>query len=430
MINEEIIDLESLSEDRYERQKRLPWFEQERLEKSRTLVVGAGTLGNEICKNLALIGVGEIWLIDIDIVERVNLNRSILMREDDIGTRKIDALKKHIENVNSDVSVYGINADVIWDVGAGFYKDFDVVISGLDGREARVYLNRYCYMVGTPLVDGAIEGLKGSVQVIMPPHTPCYECTFSDLDYKLLNIRYSCPGLPIAAMKAGKVPMIATTSSIIAGVQVQEALKIIHGIDSSLAGKKFYFDGSLNETITYSIKKRELCTGHYFLYDNDVSLVNSHRGIDQTAGELKNELKDKFAGEFNSKGEFNKDGEFNKEDNFTDINESENFNADNLKNGEINLMHDHEIAYGSECLKCGYKREFIKLLGRVDESDAICPGCGSLLRFDTSTEMKHDDITLRDYCVPHFAILRARYGDNFYFISLNSGRDDILRDLG
>ncbi|ODS40010.1 MAG: hypothetical protein A7315_09895 [Candidatus Altiarchaeales archaeon WOR_SM1_79] len=76
-MNNEVIDLTSLSEDRYERQKRIIWWDQDVLGDAKVLVVGAGTLGNEICKNLALIGVGEIWVVDNDTVEMVNLNRCV-----------------------------------------------------------------------------------------------------------------------------------------------------------------------------------------------------------------------------------------------------------------------------------------------------------------------------------------------------------------
>ncbi|ODS35334.1 MAG: hypothetical protein A7316_04100 [Candidatus Altiarchaeales archaeon WOR_SM1_86-2] len=381
-MNNEVIDLTSLSEDRYERQKRIIWWDQDVLGDAKVLVVGAGTLGNEICKNLALIGVGEIWVVDNDTVEMVNLNRCVLMREDDIGRGKVDAIVKHIKELNKTIKVKGLFGDVIWDLGAGFYRNFDVVILGLDNREARMYVNKYCYLVGTPLIDGAIEGLRGRVQVIDPPHTSCYECTFSEKDYELLSVKYSCPGLPIEDLTEGKVAMVATTSSIIAGIQVQEAVLLMHkkkGRQSSLAGRELRFDGNTNEIFIYEIPFREGCLGHFYL--EEVIKVDS--GVDSTLSELIGEIKDK-------------------------TNEI----------GGITVTIDREIAYTGSCVKCGSKKDILKPVSLIKKGEAFCPECGEMLGFDTSGELRGDDRVLKRLGVPESHILTAYVNGKTYYVEL------------
>ena len=112
-MSNEVVDLEyesqKLSEDRYERQKRISWWDQELLKNSNILVVGAGTLGNEVCKNLALLGVGNVTVIDYDIVEEVNLSRCVLMRSEDNGQNKADVVAKRMKELNREINVTPLN---------------------------------------------------------------------------------------------------------------------------------------------------------------------------------------------------------------------------------------------------------------------------------------------------------------------------------
>ena len=121
-------------------------------------------------------------------------------------------------------------ANVITDVGLGLFRDVDVVIGCLDNREARLWVNRCCWKVGTPWIDGGIQEINGVVKVFVPPDGACYECAMTENDYRLINLRYSCPLLRQEDLQAGKVPTAPTISSMIGGLQTQEALKLIHGL--------------------------------------------------------------------------------------------------------------------------------------------------------------------------------------------------------
>src|SRR5205823_2137802 len=103
--------------DRYSRLRLIGWWDQERLRAARILVVGAGALGNEVLKNLALVGVGRIWVVDFDTVEQSNLTRSILFREADHGRGKALAAAEALRKINPDVQVTPICGNVMTDVG-------------------------------------------------------------------------------------------------------------------------------------------------------------------------------------------------------------------------------------------------------------------------------------------------------------------------
>ena len=178
--------------DRYHRQSLISWWDQDRLRAATVIVVGAGALGNEIVKNLALAGVGRIVVTDFDHVENSNLARCVFFREADDGKPKAEVLAARAMELNPDIDVIGIVGDVRLTCGLGLFAAADVVIGGLDNREARLFVNQACWKAGTPWVDGAIEGLLGVVRVFVPPESACYECTMNDRDRELVANRRAC----------------------------------------------------------------------------------------------------------------------------------------------------------------------------------------------------------------------------------------------
>ncbi len=247
--------------DRYSRLRLIPWWRQERLAEARVLVVGAGALGNEVLKNLALLGVGTTIVIDLDEVEPSNLSRSVLFRASDGGRSKAEVGAERAGEINPEVRFLPVRGDVITDLGLGLFADVDVVIGCLDNREARLWVNRQCWKVGTPWVDAGIQEIQGVVKVFVPPDSACYECAMTARDYQLLNVRYSCPLLRRDQILEGKVPTAPTIASMMAALEVQEALKILHGLPVA-AGSAMVFNGVTNQFYSTKLPFREDCLSH------------------------------------------------------------------------------------------------------------------------------------------------------------------------
>ena len=250
----------SPDEDRFARFRLIGWWDQARLARARVLVVGAGALGNEIIKNLALLGVGNVLIADMDRIEHSNLSRSALYREADNGALKAETAARAARDLYPGMSVHAFTGNVVHDLGTGVFRWADVVIAGLDNREARLAINRACFRLNKPWIDGAIEQINGTARVFVPDG-PCYECTMSADDWRLLQHRRSCNLLSRPEMEAGKTPTTPTVSAIIAGVQTQEAVKLLHGLDV-MAGRGWVFNGLTSEAYHVEYQRNQSCYSH------------------------------------------------------------------------------------------------------------------------------------------------------------------------
>ena len=251
-------------EDRFSRLRLISWWDQERIAGCRLLVIGAGALGNEILKNAALLGFTKVIVVDLDRIEESNLSRAVLYRSDDVGKFKADAAASAYCSLSPDATVHPIIANVLHGCGLGLFEWSDVIVAGLDNREARLWINRSAWKVNRPWIDGAIEGINGVVRVFLPGVAPCYECTLGEVDWALLQKRMSCNLLILEPKVEGKIPTTPTISSIIAGVQVQEAVKLIHGLPT-LASKGYVFEGMNHTSYVVEYTQNPDCMSHYTL---------------------------------------------------------------------------------------------------------------------------------------------------------------------
>lgn len=248
-------------DDRHDTLRLIPWWDQTRLAQSRVLVIGAGALGNEAIKNLTLLGVGQIAVVDMDHIESSNLSRSVLFRQQDAGRAKGEVVAQRAAEIDPAVRIIPLVANVIHEVGLGWFADADVVLGCLDNREARLWVNRCCWHTGTPWIDAGIQEISGVVQVFVPPDGTCYECGMKEADYRLINLRYSCPLLRAEDVQRGRVPTTPTIGSIIAGWQVQEAVKLIHGLPTA-SSSALVFHGMTNNIYRTQLPRREDCLSH------------------------------------------------------------------------------------------------------------------------------------------------------------------------
>lgn len=225
-------------------------FNQDRIKNAHFMVVGCGALGNEVLKNLSLFGAEHIVVVDFDKVELGNLNRSILFSSQDavLQRRKVDAAAQKLKEINPNLHVTSLNADITNDVGLGWIRRMDVVLGCVDSRWARYCINRWCMRAGVPWVDGGISQLDGTVRVFIPGKN-CYACNLDSKELNILRRRIPCSGMIRQQEAEGHAPTTPLIASIIGAVEVQEALKIIHnkevdeGHFTSLCGSMFHYEG-------------------------------------------------------------------------------------------------------------------------------------------------------------------------------------------
>ncbi len=232
-----VLGLDSIDEDIYDRQKRIPGWDQNKISNATIMVVGAGATGNELIKNLVLTGIRKIILIDYDIIEKSNLNRCVLFNmECTIENKyKVDVVKEACENLNPEVEIVALKQDLN-DIDKNLYKQSDVVCSCLDNIEARLQANNYAYYYGIPFIDSGIDEFFGSVQAVYSgvENAACLQCGITSADLNLMWKKFSCTGQEIKSENGesmGKMATIITTTAIIGGIQTQQVLKFVLGID-------------------------------------------------------------------------------------------------------------------------------------------------------------------------------------------------------
>ncbi|UCE39488.1 MAG: ThiF family adenylyltransferase [Thermoplasmata archaeon] len=188
---------------RYARHLSLEGWDQDVISSSHVLIVGIGALGCEIAKNLALVGVGNLILIDMDTIETSNLSRQMLFTDNDRGRLKAEVAKEKLKILNPDVSIETYTQK-FQDLPMSVFEGVDLIAGGLDSFSARFALNRLAHELCKPYVDGAATGFKGNVQVIIPEGdpllkdaTPCLRCFFPipPADEKVY-VACSIPGEP------------------------------------------------------------------------------------------------------------------------------------------------------------------------------------------------------------------------------------------
>ena len=356
-------------DDRYSRLRLIPWWRQEKLAAARVLVVGAGALGNEVVKNLALVGVGTTYVIDRDAIETSNLSRSVLFRASDGGRPKAQVAAERAREINPEIAIHWLKGDVINDLGLGLFADVDVVIGCLDNREGRLWVNRQCWKVGTPWVDSGIQEIQGVVKVFVPPDSACYECAMTARDYQLLNLRYSCPLLSREQILEGKVPTAPTIASMMGALEVQEALKIIHGMPVA-AGSALVFNGVTNQFYRTQLPHRDDCLSHE-TYPEPMRLEIDNGA---TAAAL-------FA------------------------------EAARTLDGPLVLPLERDVVTSVTCPACGWSVELYRPRTTVKTSDATCPNCRELARPEIVSAVEGGsptaDLPLAKLGIPPGDILRV-----------------------
>ncbi len=363
-------ELTPKQEDRFQRFSLIGWWTQERIRNAKVLVIGAGALGNEIIKNLALLGFGKVFVADLDRIENSNLSRSVLYREKDNGSSKAYVAANSAKDLYPDIQVQSFHGNILYDLGLGVYNWADIVIGGLDNREARLSINRACWKLDKTWVDGAIEQLSGIARVFFPDG-PCYECTMSEVDWQLLNRRRSCNLLSRQEMQEGKIPTTPTISAIIAGIQCQEAVKYLHGMET-IAGKGIVFNGITADSYIIEYQRNPDCYSH--------DTADQVYPIQYRTSEVV--LRD-----------------------LLDI------ATQRLGEGAV-LELSRDVLESFYCPKCELNEEMFVSLGAVQAGSAVCPECGINREIKTFYLIHgHEEFcskTFAEIGIPNFDIVWAR----------------------
>jgi len=225
-------ELSSRDLEKYSRQimlEEIGYEGQIKLKKAKACVVGVGGLGNPIVSRLVAMGIGTIRIVDRDVIELSNLHRQTMFDESDVGQVKVEVAAKKLQKMNSDVIIEALPVSVNDYTALDVIEGCDVVIDALDSVNARYSLNKACIKKNIPFVTGAAVGVSGQVFTILPHQTACYHCIFPSLDEN---------SMPTCSTE-GVHPSIL---SIVGGIEVAEAVKIMIGRPPTLANKLLYID--------------------------------------------------------------------------------------------------------------------------------------------------------------------------------------------
>jgi len=228
----EVSDLSEKELDRYSRQimlEEIGYQGQLKLKQAKVCVVGVGGLGNPITIRLAAMGVGKIRIVDRDVIELSNLHRQTMFNEGDVGQVKVETAAKKLRKLNSDIVIEELPVSVNDYTALDIVDGCDVVIDALDSVNARYSLNKACIEKKIPFVTGAAVGVTGQLFTILPNESACYHCLFPALDEN---------SMPTCSIE-GVHPSIL---SIIGGIEVSEAVKIITGKEPSLKDRVLHVD--------------------------------------------------------------------------------------------------------------------------------------------------------------------------------------------
>lgn len=228
-----MMELTGWERERYARQLILADWDQEKLKSSRVFLAGVGGLGSVIALYLAAAGVGSLHLCDGDRVERSDLNRQVLYAENALGQLKVEAAKRRLSSLNSDIEIIGTAEHITEKSIDKLVGECDLLVDGLDNMEARFLLNRVSIKKKIPYLYGAVQGWEGFVGLFHPPRTGCLGCFMGE--------KVQVPEvIPVAGVVPGVIGLLEAT----------EALKFLMGVERSLVGQLLIYD---SRALTFEI---------------------------------------------------------------------------------------------------------------------------------------------------------------------------------
>ena len=236
---------------RYSRHIAIPEFNvaaQKKLKAAKVLVVGAGGLGSPMLLYLTAAGVGQIGIVDFDVVEDSNLQRQVLFTVDDIGKSKAETAKSRLQKLNPFVKFTVYNNAFTKENALEIIKDYDVVADGSDNFPTRYLVNDACVLAGKINVYASIFRFEGQVSVF----NFLNEDGTRGANYRDLFPEPPPPGMVPSCAEGG---VLGVLPGIIGSMQASEVIKVITGVGEPLAGRLFLFDAASFTTRVLKVRK-------------------------------------------------------------------------------------------------------------------------------------------------------------------------------
>jgi adenylyltransferase/sulfurtransferase len=369
--------------ERYDRQQRIAGWKQPALSAARVIVAGAGALGNEAIKNLALMGVGHILIIDFDRIELSNLSRAALFLERDVGRAKAEVAAERASQLNPEIQARHINGDLFSDIGLGFYRHADLVIGALDNVAARSQVGLSCGLAGIPFLDGGMWAWGGEVRWFKGGAETCFECTLSYDDRKFAFERRSCTCFrQLDDEQATRItPTTISIAAIIGGLLAQEAAQFLCGLEIQ-GGEALVYNG-LKRSLHRSTLARDAQCPYHEPYAGVQEL--EMQAASATVSDILRGVEPELAGACS-----------------------------------LELGRDFLLSF--RCSSCGAQEEVNALVNRMDESSSVCPRCGHARQPSIINSVTSDHAlagrSLSELGVPPGEVLVARAGEQLRLYEL------------
>jgi adenylyltransferase/sulfurtransferase len=203
---------------------------QRKLKAARVLLIGAGGLGSPLALYLSAAGVGNIGIVDFDVVDVTNLQRQVLHGTSDVGRPKLESARKRIADVNPFVQLTTYEEPLTSANALEIFRDWDIVVDGTDNFPTRYLVNDACVLLGKPNVYGSIYRFEGQASVFATKDGPCYRCLFPEPPP---------PGLVPSCAEGG---VLGVLPGLVGTIQATETIKLILGKGDSLSGRLLLID--------------------------------------------------------------------------------------------------------------------------------------------------------------------------------------------
>ena len=236
--------------NRYSRHLLLPEVGVEGQEKicdSKVLLIGTGGLGSPLALYLAAAGVGNLGLIDFDVVDLSNLQRQVAHGESTVGKLKVDSAKARIADLNSSINVTTYNTRLSSENVMEIFADYDIIVDGTDNFPTRYLASDACVLLKKPYIYGCILRFEGQASVFDSTTGPCYRCLYPSPPP---------PGLVPSCAEGG---VIGILPGIVGLIQANEVIKLVLGVGDSLVGRLLLFDALKMKFREMKLRKDPSC---------------------------------------------------------------------------------------------------------------------------------------------------------------------------